>query len=65
MLHNESVNVWSHLLGAIFVVLLTIYTTMFIHSHKDYLLSMSLNKINEEIKNTTIFDMLPNLNNIT
>jgi hypothetical protein len=67
MLHNESVNVWSHLLGAIFVILLTIYTMMFIHSHKDYLLSINLDKVNSEIKQTAkpVLDMLPNLGNIT
>jgi hypothetical protein len=67
MLHNESINVWSHLIGAIVVILLTIYTTMYISSHKDHLLSININKINSGIKNTAmpIIDMLPNMNNIT
>jgi hypothetical protein len=64
MLHNESVNVWSHLIGAIFVILLTIYTTMFIHSHKDYILSINLNKINNEIRDTAM-PILDKLGNIT
>jgi adiponectin receptor len=34
VLHNEFVNVWSHILGAIFVVVLIIYTSLYIKSHK-------------------------------
>jgi hypothetical protein len=67
MLHNESVNIWSHLLGAIFVIVLAIYTTMFITSHKDYLLNLSLQKLHNDIKNTAmpVIDLLPNLHNLT
>lgn len=34
VLHNEFVNVWSHILGAIFVILLIFYTSLYIQSHK-------------------------------
>jgi hypothetical protein len=33
VLHNEFVNVWSHILGALFVVLLILYTALYIKSH--------------------------------
>jgi Ca2+/Na+ antiporter len=34
VLHNEFVNVWSHILGALFVVVLILYTAFYIKSHK-------------------------------
>lgn len=34
MLHNESVNVWSHLFGAIFFIFLILYTSYFITNYK-------------------------------
>lgn len=33
MLHNESVNVWSHLIGSVLIVCLFIYTGLFIKKH--------------------------------
>ena len=34
VLHNEFVNVWSHILGAVFVVVLIVYTAIYLKSHK-------------------------------
>ena len=34
MLHNETVNVWSHLFGAIFFIFLILYTSYFITNYK-------------------------------
>ncbi len=69
MLHNESVNIWTHLLGALFLVILVFYTTVYIKYHKDDLLGLHINmtKINEEIKHVTspVIELLPNLHNIT
>ncbi len=44
VLHNEFVNVWTHILGAIFVVLLILYTSMYITSHKSELIEAFDNK---------------------
>lgn len=70
MLHNESVNIWSHLLGSLFVIVLVVYTTIFIKAHKDDLfnnLNLNMTKINEEIKHVTspVIELLPNFHNIT
>ena len=43
ILHNESVNVWSHMLGAFFVVVLIIYTAICIGSYKTSI----INRFNE------------------
>ncbi len=65
MLHNESVNIWSHLIGAILVIVLVVYTIIFIKSHRDDI--FNLNKLNYEIRETAkpIIDMIPNLHNLT
>ena len=34
MVHNEFVNIWTHLLGACFIIFLIIYTSIYINSHK-------------------------------
>jgi hypothetical protein len=68
MLHNESVNIWSHLLGAMLVITLIVYTTIFIKSHKNELLNVvNLSKVNEEIKSVAkpLLEVLPNLQSIT
>lgn len=50
-LHNESVNVWSHLLGVITVIILIVYTAIFITSYNIHINSLAINfdqlKINE------------------
>jgi adiponectin receptor len=51
MLHNEFVNVWSHLLGAALLIFLIIYTTIYIKSHKTELyeiLDSNWENINDE-----------------
>jgi hypothetical protein len=71
MLHNESVNIWSHLLGAIFIVCLVVYTNIFIRAHKSEILNMNfrlnLTELNEDMKLATqpILKYLPNLHNFT
>jgi predicted membrane channel-forming protein YqfA (hemolysin III family) len=70
MLHNESVNIWSHLIGSMLVILLVLYTATYIKSHKDDLLmSLHLNVtgISEEIKAVAnpVLEKLPNIYNIT
>ena len=70
MLHNESVNIWSHLIGAVIIVLIIIYTSFYIHANKDILpvnLHLNFTEINEEIRHVTkpIFDYIPTIHNIT
>lgn len=67
MIHNESVNIWTHLFGALFVVFLVFYTAIFITSHKDSILSMNFSKFNTELKNlaSPIKEMFPHFENIT
>ena len=42
-LHNESVNVWSHLLGVITVIILIVYTAIFITSYNIHINSLAIN----------------------
>lgn len=35
MIHNESVNIWSHFIGALAVAVLIFYTALFVHNYKD------------------------------
>jgi hypothetical protein len=70
MLHNESVNIWSHLIGAVIIILLIVYTSLFIQAYKDEInfdLKLNFTDINEEIKNVTkpIFDYIPTIQNLT
>ena len=52
-LHNESINVWSHLLGAIFFIFLICYTAIFITNYKTqfYNVKNGINKLEEISKN--------------
>ena len=36
-LHNETINIWSHILGAIFFLGLIFYTTIFITNYKTHI----------------------------
>jgi len=67
MIHNESVNIWTHLFGAIFILFLVFYTAIFIKSHKDEILNMNFSKFNYELKNMAapILDVFPHFENIT
>ena len=68
ILHNESVNIWSHLLGVLMVVVFICYTTVYITSHKDQIFpSINMTSLNEEIKHVTepVLKLLPNLQNLT
>ncbi len=42
MIHNETVNVWSHLLGAILIIVLVVYTAIFITNYKTHLSNIKL-----------------------
>ena len=42
MIHNETVNVWSHLLGAILIIFLVVYTAIFITNYKTQLSNIKL-----------------------
>ncbi len=58
VLHNEFVNVWSHILGALFVVILILYTTFYIKSHKSDIIEAIDNKwdfFNDTWSNTHYF----------
>lgn len=67
MLHNESVNIWSHLIGAIIIILLIIYTSLFIRAYNNDLIKINLHlnitEINDEIKHVTqnILDYIPRI----
>ena len=52
-LHNETVNIWSHLLGAIFFIFLIWYTSIFITNYKTLLkyVKQNLNDIEKIYKN--------------
>jgi hypothetical protein len=72
MVHNELINVWSHLLGALLIFILVIHTSLYIKSHKTELYQMIDNKwdsFNEEIKTITspLMEGFPSFsfNNIT
>lgn len=53
MIHNESVNVWTHLLGALVVFILVFYTALFFHSHREIITNFDFSMIEEEIKKIT------------
>ena len=70
MLHNESVNIWSHLLGVVMVIVFIVYTSIFIKSHKNEIfntLHLNLTQLNEDLKSVTdpVVRLLPNLQNFT
>lgn len=67
MIHNESVNIWSHLVGAGFIVVLVAYTAFFLSQHKDALLNFNADRLKKEIKSlaSPILDEMPNFSNIT
>jgi hypothetical protein len=63
VLHNEFVNVWSHILGALFVVILIIYTALYIRTHKFEIMVAIDNKLdsfNEEWNNFNLFTNFTN-----
>lgn len=49
MVHNESVNVWTHLIGAICVFVLLFYTGMFLHYHREIITDFDFTKLKTEI----------------
>ena len=58
-LHNESINIWSHLLGAIFFICLICYTAIFITNYKTQFNNVK-NGINQMDR---ITNSIPNLSN--
>jgi len=67
MIHNESVNIWTHLFGALFIIFLVIYTATYMDSHKDMITKLDFKKFNSELKNlaTPIIDIFPRFENFT
>lgn len=53
MVHNESVNVWSHLLGSAIVIILVIYTAIYIHNHQEMITDFDFSKVEAEISELT------------
>lgn len=51
--HNESVNIWSHLLGALGVIALVFYTIICINENNQVNRIIDLNEMIEEIKEVT------------
>lgn len=66
MLHNESVNIWSHLLGTIFIVFLIGYTTVYMTSHKE-IFKGDFSKVKSELLSYAkpIKNAIPNLYDVT
>jgi hypothetical protein len=53
MVHNELINVWSHLLGALLILILVIHTAVYIKSHKNEIYEILDNKwdsFNDEMR---------------
>ena len=70
MLHNESVNVWSHLFGVFMVLILATYTAMYVQSHKKELLQslhLNMTDLSEEIRHVTdpVLSMIPKMGNFS
>jgi len=70
MVHNELINIWSHLLGALIVIFLIFHTAVYLKSHKNEIIDMIDSKwdtINEEFKNIAypIYQNLPFIKNFT
>ncbi len=40
MIHNELINVWSHLIGALIVLTLVFHTAIYVKSHKDEIIEL-------------------------
>ena len=51
MVHNESINVWTHLIGAATIFLLIFYTVIFFKSHTEIITNFDFSKVSQEIKN--------------
>ncbi len=43
ILHNESINIWTHLLGVILVIIFIVYTSIFITSYKTQIMNIKYN----------------------
>jgi predicted membrane channel-forming protein YqfA (hemolysin III family) len=67
MIHNESVNIWTHLFGAFFIIYLVIYTATYIDSHKDMITKLDFKRFNTELNNLAhpIIDIFPRFDNFT
>ena len=63
MCHNETVNIWSHLLAAIFFFFLIFYTSIFVSNYKSQLINIKKDilAIEEDIQN--IYNDYPNIMN--
>jgi adiponectin receptor len=69
MIHNESVNVWTHLIGSIFIIVLFLYTALFIKTRYFDVENMQdkFGFIKSEINNlkTPLLDTIHYFDNIT
>ena len=69
-LHNETVNVWSHILGMLFVIVLIFYTAIFITSHSTQLSTITshfnkLTSFTQPILNASDYSFFSKINNVT
>ena len=55
-LHNESINIWSHLLGAIFFICLILYTAFFINNYRIQYFNVKkgINQVDNITKNAPV-----------
>ena len=53
MCHNETINVWSHLLGTIGVIILIVFTAVSINANKHYIKNYDYQNLITEIKGIT------------
>lgn len=68
MIHNESVNIWSHLLGAGLIIILVAYTSIYYQSHKAEIYDILEHKwdgLNDRWKEFSIYlvDKMPSYEN--
>ena len=57
--HNETINVWTHLIGAILIILLVIYTSIQIKSHKDSIIeNINMFKLESKDGLMSFFDQM-------
>ena len=69
MVHNESVNVWTHLIGLILIFILFFYTAIFISNHNFFIeeIQGKFKGIKTELESyaTPIWDKVPSIENLT
>ena len=63
MWHNETINIWSHLLGALFFFILIFYTSIFVSNYKSQLANIKkdISLVEKDILN--LYNEYPNIMN--